>query len=51
MRLRRIGVAAATRSSAGGVAEDDAALADEAEVQNLAGENAVAALEFIEPGR
>jgi hypothetical protein len=33
------------------VAEDDAALADEAEVEDLAGEMTVAALEFVEPGR
>jgi hypothetical protein len=49
--LRRVGVAAAARRSAGGVAEDDAALADEADVEDLASEIAVAAPEFVEPGR
>ena len=51
MGLRRIGVAAVARGAAGGVAEDDTALADEAEFGDLAGEIAVAALEFVEAGR
>ena len=50
MGLRWVGVAAAAPGAAGGVAEDDTALADEAEVEDLAG-IAVAALEFVEPGR
>ncbi len=51
MRPRWVGVAAAAGGPAGGVAEDNAALADEAEFGDLAGEVAVAALEFVEPGR
>jgi hypothetical protein len=51
MGPRGIGVAAAARGTAGGVAEDDAALADEADFEDLASEITVAALEFIEAGR
>jgi hypothetical protein len=45
--LRRVGAAAAARRS---VAEDDAALADEAEFEDLASEIAMAVLEFVELG-
>jgi hypothetical protein len=43
-------MAAAAGGCAARVAEDDTALADEAEVEDLAGELAMAALERLEPG-
>ena len=51
VRLGRIGVAAAAGGSAVGVAADDAALLDEAQVEDLAGELALAALKFLKSSR
>ena len=51
VRLRRIGVASAAGGSAVGVAADDAALLDEAQVEDLAGELALAALKFLKSSR
>jgi len=51
VKLRRVGIAATARGSAVGVSEDHAALADEAEIEDLEGELAVATLELIQTGR
>jgi len=50
VELRWVGMAAAARGSAVGVAEDHAALAEEAEVEELKGQLAVAALKVLHPG-
>lgn len=50
MGLGRVGVAAAPGSAAVGVAKDDAALLDEAEVEDLAGQLVMTALERLEAG-
>jgi hypothetical protein len=51
VKLRRVGIAATARGSAVGVSENYAALADEAEIEDLEGELAVAALELFQTGR